>query len=142
MKKLFFVVFVLFMFVPFLFAEDIYTYKDQNGVTCISSTPVPAKYKSKAKRVEGFRELSPEERAQKDENEKKEAAIKKKDEMESDRIKAVTDYYKKQKEDSEERAAESKRRHEESEDALKKAKESARSYRFFHTKMSGPDPLY
>jgi hypothetical protein len=59
MKKIVFVLFILSAFVSLTFAEDIYTYKDKNGNTVISNTPIPEKYEKKAKKIGSTEQSSP-----------------------------------------------------------------------------------
>jgi len=42
-------------------AGEIYTYKDKDGNTVISNTPVPEKYQGKAKKIDSYERNSPEE---------------------------------------------------------------------------------
>ncbi|MBU1054518.1 MAG: DUF4124 domain-containing protein [Proteobacteria bacterium] len=39
-------------------AGEIYTYKDKNGKTVISNTPIPDKYKTRAQKIDSYRESS------------------------------------------------------------------------------------
>ena len=54
MRKIVFVLFILSIFVSSTFAEEIYTYKDKDGNTVISNTPLPEKYHNKAKKIETY----------------------------------------------------------------------------------------
>jgi hypothetical protein len=60
MRKIVFVLFILSVFVSSTFAEEIYTYKDKDGNTVISNTPLPEKYNKKAKIIETYDRESPE----------------------------------------------------------------------------------
>jgi hypothetical protein len=61
MRNIVFVLFIFSVFVFSTFAEEIFTYKDKDGNTVISNTPVPEKYEKKAKKIEAYEKASPEE---------------------------------------------------------------------------------
>lgn len=63
MKKTVFVLLISmsFIFASSLFAGEIYTYRDKDGNTVISNTPIPEKYAKKAKKVESYKLSTPEE---------------------------------------------------------------------------------
>ena len=61
MKKIVFAVFILLFFTSSIFAGEIYTYTDKDGITVISNTPVPEKYEKKAKKIEAYKRSSPSE---------------------------------------------------------------------------------
>ncbi len=61
MKKIVFVIFILLFFTSYIFAGEIYTYKDKDGNTVISDQPVPEKYEKKAKKIESTEQESPRE---------------------------------------------------------------------------------
>ena len=42
---------VFFLFLTVANSEDIYTYKDKDGITVISNTPIPERYEKKAKKI-------------------------------------------------------------------------------------------
>jgi hypothetical protein len=58
MKK-YFILFFLFVFSSYCFAEQIYTYTDKDGNTVISNTPMPENYEKKAKKIESYEHDSP-----------------------------------------------------------------------------------
>jgi len=60
MRKFVFVLFILSAFVSSTYSEEIYTYKDKDGNTVISNTPIPDKYKNKVQKVEAYDKDSPE----------------------------------------------------------------------------------
>jgi len=47
-----------------VYGGDIYTYTDKNGNVVISNTPIPEKHKSKAKKIDSYKDLTPSESAQ------------------------------------------------------------------------------
>ena len=61
MRKIVFIIFILFIFTSALFAGEIYTYTDKDGNTVITNTPVPEKYEKKAKKIDSYKRDSPEE---------------------------------------------------------------------------------
>jgi len=59
MKKKIFILMLLFvLFGLNVLAGDIYTYKDKNGNTVISNTPVPDQYKASAKKIDAYDDQS------------------------------------------------------------------------------------
>ncbi len=59
MKKRIFTVLILFVFASPVFAGDVYTYTDKDGITVISNEPIPEKYEKKAKKIESNKLSSP-----------------------------------------------------------------------------------
>jgi hypothetical protein len=136
MKKIIIVSFVLLMFASLSFADgDIYTYKDKNGVTVISNTPIPEKYQKKTKRLENndvSEEYKPAVGERKVIVTKEFIADEKKLEYE----KEVLAYKKKQQEIDEAKIAAAKKRQDEEDERYKKAQERAHEREFFKDSTS------
>jgi hypothetical protein len=61
MKRIIFILCIFIAFITCATAGEIYTYKDKDGNTVISNTPIPEKYEKKAKKIESYKPSSPEE---------------------------------------------------------------------------------
>ena len=129
------IVLALTLFYSTSFAEQIYTYKDKDGNTVISNTPVPDKYKPKAKQIEAYTPLAPGEVARRQVQEEYNKKKKARDKIEDDRKIAETKYWESERRRKEEREKEAKRRREEADENLKRAIKEQKSRDFFNSKL-------
>ncbi len=131
------VVMIVLLFTTFSFNAEIYTYIDKDGNTVISNTPVPEKYEKEAKKIEAYKQLSPEEKQRSQAEEEavkaKQAAIQSRLEKEAIRKQNYLDNknYREQKEAA---AKENKERSERAEKRIKEVQKENNSRRFFNSK--------